>query len=77
MIKKVEQIAQDLGLPEMNVYRTYFSFIGQNNRWRTLDGVSRDTGLERNVVNKIVIDNSDFIISPIEPNGTRLYGLRI
>ena len=75
MIKRVDQLSRDLDLKPLDIYRTYFAFVGDENKLRTIGGVSRETGLERSVIDKVLINNQDFFASPIRPSGITLYGL--
>ena len=53
------------------------AFRDDRDRWRTIGGVSRDTGLEAQEVEGFIAQHPDlFVPSDVSPNGSPLYSLR-
>jgi len=53
------------------------AFGRSDNAWRTVSGIARQTGLDRQHVSRFIRDHQDlFELSPVRPSGIPLYGIR-
>ncbi len=78
MATRIEEIAEEKNIPVEQVRAVYRTFIDPNGKkdWRTIGGISGETGLGKERVCYVLFENLDIKKSPIPIEGYYLYSLQ-